>query len=319
MTTPRTSTIPFNVNWLQSLTLAVQYPATLQVKPLITDIDTIGSFQPWPARLEAAKRLWSFAEAHALLGLLDALPWNQSRWHFPSEDRFFFEPDASTRGTGLEPWLTRLGAQPTESALRAEITQLDWTELLRKEMMHHGRSLNMSSMPTGKVLSLPCRGVWDGNNWEFRFEDPEWLVVKFDERFVVPRPALSEMEEGLQWSLAEAWDWIDKKKKCPAATAERSSAWTENVASLQAWHEKVLTGLQTEQNAWGRRIWECVWPVIYREENRLRADCDLGWLRAELAECFRDQPKLTLWMFVFAKLLCKQQIAAGLSACGEFR
>ena len=69
---------------------------------------------------------------------------------------------------------------------------------------------------------------------------------------------------------------------------------------------------------WMRRTWNCVWPVIYRERNRLKGPCDLAYLRSELKACFDHSPALVEWMFVVARLACEIHIGRGLGTAGDF-
>jgi hypothetical protein len=67
-----------------------------------------------------------------------------------------------------------------------------------------------------------------------------------------------------------------------------------------------------------RRTWSAVWPVVYRERNKLRGECDLAALRKEVAECFSSVPLLTEWMFIFARLACELLYERGLGISADF-
>jgi len=41
-------------------------------------------------------------------------------------------------------------------------------------------------------------------------------------------------------------------------------------------------------------------------------------LRRELKACLDAQPRLCMWMFLFAKLICQTQLSTGLGFCADF-
>jgi hypothetical protein len=69
---------------------------------------------------------------------------------------------------------------------------------------------------------------------------------------------------------------------------------------------------------WFTRVWDCVWPVIYREQNMLNGKADLNRIRSEIKECLTTQPRLTVWMFLFAKLSSLIMVGRGLGQCADF-
>ncbi len=93
----------------------------------------------------------------------------------------------------------------------------------------------------------------------------------------------------------------------------------QSIEKLKAFHQRVLTQDEFKTHSWFRRAWAAVWPVIYRERNRLKGACDIGLLRVELEACIRNVPELTIWMFTFARLVCQQQVSSGLGISGDYR
>ena len=87
---------------------------------------------------------------------------------------------------------------------------------------------------------------------------------------------------------------------------------------LEHLHKQILTTQANDFAPWFRRTWACVWTVVYREQNVLRGQANVDVVRAELAACVSTVPRLTTWMFVFAKLICENQLGRGLGICGDY-
>jgi hypothetical protein len=83
-------------------------------------------------------------------------------------------------------------------------------------------------------------------------------------------------------------------------------------------HQEVVSADAYQFHPWIRRVWNSVWPVVYRERHRLRGPCDLAELRKEIAECFSAVPMLTEWMFLFARLAIAARCERGLGISADF-
>ena len=309
----------FTEKWLQALTLSAALPAAQRIKPLISDIDSLSNYQPNEDRLTMAKHLWGYGVQEGLQPILEIAPYQHKEWRFDDEERFRFESLQPEGTEGYESWVAGLGLTKGEIPLVAVVNYDDWTNLLRKEMVRHGRALNMTAIPDGNMLRVNCTGVWDGQNWMIRFENPAWLVLNYDSRFSVERPSIAEIDERLTWAMMTANDAVQTKGTQAAPDLFRNTLWMDSVEKLRYLHVRVLEEQSAKFSHGFRRSWACVWTVIYREQNKLRGSCDINYVRSELETCFRTQPRLTVWMFVFAKLVCLMQLGNGLGVSGDYR
>ncbi len=307
----------FTEKWLQALTLAAKHLEAQRVKPFLTDIDAISTHLELEDRVAAGKRVWEYCQQNSLASWLTMTPCQQSPWTFEDEDRFTFEPASRSTSTDVDSWLSEIGVLPQSVKLIATVNQVDWTALLRKELVRNGRALNMSAMPEGTMLRLPCSAQWDGKCWKIGFENPDWLSLPFEGRFLAPRPNIDSILEAARWSMAEANDLLVVKKG--ESTSDLGPChWSSSIPGLQPLHRDVLEERSKAYKFPFRRAWAAAWPVVLREQNRLRGECDLAWIRTELEACFQGYPKLTLWMFAFAKLVCTTHVGAGLGVSGDF-
>ena len=94
--------------------------------------------------------------------------------------------------------------------------------------------------------------------------------------------------------------------------------WIGCVKRLEALHKQILATEAKDYSPWFRRTWACVWTVIYREQNVLRGQANVDVVRSELTACVGTVPRLTTWMFAFAKLVCENQLGRGLGICGDY-
>ncbi len=314
---------PFTQSWIQALTLAAGNPLARTIKPKLDWIDCLSRTRPAAEQVQAAEQLWEFAQQEGLLGMLEIVPVAREQWIFDQQDVFLYrrtDVDASTPSlTGsFQAWSQALGLEPAEYALTAEVTGSDWVALVRKEAVRLQHSMSMTAVQHASTMHLACTARWEGRRWKVRFDQLEWIQVPYEEAAVVPRPDLGELEETLHWQLATAADQLIVKKSASVDATVVPLPWLGCVARLHRLHD-VVQQQRTEYSPWLWRVWCCVWPIVYREQNVLQGKADLQWLRQELAECLSQQPRLTLWMFVFAKLVCQTQLGMGLGVSADYR
>ncbi len=309
---------PFTENWLQTLTLSVGSPSARLVKPLINDIDSVSQTRDPAEQLQAAERLWQFAHENKLLPLLKLLPTQQQIWSFSEEETFNFERRGSKSIETKEDWLAALGIVPYQFELTATVTSGDWAEHLRREAVRLRKTLSAQAMQSSSTLDKATVAQWKDAAWHIHFVEADWVVLRYEEAFETDRPSVEEAEEAIITSLIEAEPLI-LSKTLPNTSVASVDLWADSVPRLKPLHQRFLAEGKTNSNLWVRRAWAAVWPVIYREQNQLTKPCDIDWIRRELAECFQNVPKATLWMFVAAKLVCSSQLGRGLSVCGNFK
>lgn len=315
---PGTSDKAFTQNWLQALTLVAREPAAQRIKPLLDCADALSRMNSEADRGEAAARLWEYATTEDLKPLLEIIPFQQQVWQLDPDETFVFHHQALPAIDDLATWMTCLGAVPGEVRLVAHVTSKDWLNHLRDSALRQQRSMNVSSMPTGLNLELPCTATWDLTRWTMRFDQADWVHVSYEEPFAAARPAIEQLEEQLAWLIAAAND-----KRIPKTIAKWSQAsefanWMACVPNFELLHRQVLIRDAKHFHPWFRRIWSAVWPVMYRQYNVLRGQVELETIRRELAACVEHAPQLTVWLFVFSKLVCTYQLGTGLGISGLF-
>lgn len=318
----------FTEKWIQALTLAATIPAAQQIKPLFSDLDSLCSQNQSEDRAAAAKRIWDFASPNGLTDLLQITPAKEVQWRFPEEDSFRFESEPAEQEGSLtyEQWLTSLGIatstdagsqQATGMKRFAVVTQQDWVDLLRKESIRLKKPMS-GTWPEGSLLRMPCTMRWEGTAWSIQFDQPDWLRLKYEEPFFADRPKLADVDGLIWFAIYHASENLDGPKKLINHQA-MSVEWIQSSSRLAAFHHQVLETNSKQTTLWFQRVWSCVWPVVYREREVLRGGCDLSQIRTELETCLRTAPKLTLWMFVFARLVCQMQLSSGLGISGDYR
>ena len=308
----------FTQHWLQSLTLVAREPVAQKIKPLLDAIDEISRPGADADRKNCATRLWQFAESEGLRSLMGIVPIQQTNWVFDRDDPFVYRRTARDEIDDLSTWLKCLGLEPNEAALTAEVASRDWLNLARQEAVRQQQSMSTSAIPTGLNLQLPCTALWDLNGWSIRFDQAEWVVIRYDEPFSVERPALQEIDDALAWAIATANDTLLPKFVAKASAEIGAQAWIKCVPRIEPLHQRILVQEVKHTTAWFRRVWACVWAVIYREQNVLRGQANIDVVRQELAVCIKEVPRLTTWMFVFAKLVCESQLGRGLGVSGDY-
>ncbi len=314
----------FTQQWLQSLTLAAKEPVAQQIKPLLETINELTRQHGEGDRLEAAKRLWDFSSSHGLLPMLNLMPLHQSNWVFDRDDVFLYTRRAGDQNGGsattppadFEIWTSLLGLRPCEVPLSAEVNSRDWQSRLRQEAVRQQQTLNTAAMPSGLTLHLNCHAVWNLKHWSIRFDDAQWMVIPYEDPFSVERPEAAAIEETLLWAMAEAHEALQPKSPSPAVT--EPGPWMNCVPRLQDLHERIMVKDVKKYSTWFRRVWSCVWIIIYREQNVLRGQANIDTVRQEAAAIIKDAPRLTLWMFVFAKLVCECQLGRGLGVSADY-
>ncbi len=297
--------------------LASENSAARRIRPWMTDIALVAAATPSSGQLEAAQRLWDYGVTQGLLSLFEQIPLRQSIFRFQEDESFRFSPSTPfPRLSRVDEFLSLLGFIPSDQSWIAEVTISDWTNLLRREAVRRGKGLNVQAIPNSTAVRVPCTGRWSGNSWRIHFDQPDWLTLEPTEILQAPRPTWDVMEAAMLDSLAFA----NGNFKTPPRLAfpPIDPSWMRSVESLYAWHRSILVTNDVGLNPWMRRTWSAVWPVVYRERNKLRGECDLAALRKEVAECFSSVPLLTEWMFIFARLACELLYERGLGISADF-
>lgn len=308
----------FTQTWLQSLTLVARNPVAQGIKPLLDTINDLCQINADTDRMAAAKRLWDFGASDGLQSVLAIMPVQQPDWLFDRDSPFVFQRTGRDEIADFETWTKCLGIQANEVALIAEVTSRDWLNLVRQESVRLQKAMSAAAIPGGLNLRLPCTAAWDLKGWSIRFDQAEWVVIRYDEPFTVERPAMEELDETLMWAVAAAQDGLLPKSLPKLQWEAKAQPWMGCVKRLEPLHTRVLVQDAAGYAPWFRRVWACVWTVIYREQNVLRGLADLDVVRQELAECINHAPRLTIWMFVFAKLVCECQLGRGLGISGDY-
>ncbi|MEZ6152428.1 MAG: hypothetical protein R3C09_20200 [Pirellulaceae bacterium] len=338
---------PFTQAWIQALTLAADNPLARTIKPQIELVNTLGRSRAEADRAQVAQELWQVSQREVLSDLLHVLPVYRAQWDFPSDDKFIYRRrDAGTvlaamPGDSSEPsssnvarrsavgtaaasangdfaaWCSAMGLSSLEVPLTAEVFSGDWASLVRSEAVRLQQSLSLSAVAQATTLQLPCTARWDTQGWSITFDQVDWVVIAYDELPVMQRPTYAELEEPLSWLLATANDTLVVKRAANCNFTPTPTAWEDCVASLQPLH----AGLREQPGSyapWLLRTWHCVWPTVYREQQVLHERADIDVLRRELKACLDAQPRLCMWMFLFAKLICQTQLSTGLGFCADF-
>lgn len=308
----------FTESWIQALTLSVESQAARRIRPWMTDIDAISAVKLNEGHLDAAKRVWDFCQLNGLAPLLQFIPANRTGWKFDEDECFVFEPIYTEDAKTLETWSARLGLVAGDTKLSGRVTYEDWTNLIRKEAVRKGKPLNISAIPDGGMYTAASTGHWDLTDWTTNFETPNWLSIKQTGPFTTKRPEMSEIEEALMVAIDHANTKMQPANGAKISITPSKIAWIYNIERLQELHEHIVGDNKYDVSAWFKRVWCAVWPVVYRERNRLRGASDLQWIRTELADCFKTVPEMTEWMFVFARLTCQMQVGNGLGIAGDF-
>lgn len=311
----------FTESWLQALTLSASNEAARRIRPWMTALGALSASEPLPDQLAAAKQLWQFAHSRGLVSLLSEIPLRQSEWRFEENELFSFQlrqlADGKKNIQSEGEFVAALAIEPVALEWTASVTQSDWTNLLRSEAVRRSKPLSVASIPQGVRVELPCTAHWDGQRWSIRFAQPDWLVLEQAGVVHAARPDTETIDAAMIDALSFA-----NQSLMPTARLSQfelvDAPWMHCVESMIAWHRGVLISKEFGGNAWLRRVWSCVWPVVYRERNRLKGPCDLPKLRTELADCFASAPELTEWMFVFARLVTEVQWGRGLGIAADF-
>ncbi len=302
-------------------------PHARTIKPKLELVNALVLSRDEVDRVDTAKQLWDLANNEGLTELLGVLPLSRSTWVFDSEDVFLYQRATEPKSVSLaqgtsawscEAWQQAMGLVPTQVPLTAEIYAGDWASLVRKEAVRLQKSFNMSAVEQANTLSLPCTAQWDTKHWKVKFDQVEWVVVAYDDTPGMSRPNYAELEEFLTWLIASAGEAQVNKKSAKCDYQPQVQAWADCVEGLRGLHQ-MLGQPGKDFSPWLVRVWHCVWPIVYREQHVLRERADLDQVRRELKACMEAQPRLCLWMFVFAKLVCQSQVGTGLGFCADYR
>lgn len=309
----------FTQNWLQSLTQVSHEPVARQIKPLLDSVSDLCRMNTDSDRLASAKRLWDFAASEGLQSLLSIIPLQQPDWHFDGDDTFVFHRTSNVATDDFDSWAKNIGVVDCEVSLLAEVTSKDWLSLVRQEAVRLQKSMNAAAAPAGMNLKIGCKAIWDQKGWAVRFDEADWVVVRYDDPFSVPRPSMSEMDECLGWLIANANETLVPKVVAGCTLDMGQQQWMNCVERFASLHQRVLVTDIKFFSPWFRKTWACVWTVLYREQSVLKGQADIDYVRREIAACITNVPRLTTWMFAFAKLLCECQLGRGLGTLGDFR
>jgi hypothetical protein len=311
----------FTESWLQALTLSANHEKARAIRPWLTTIQVLTASESLPEQKDEAIKLWNYAHEHNLAGMLELIPARSSPWHFEDDEDFVFTREPLAVSASPEDqknvWLNDLGIDTSSIRAKARVTSQDWTTLVRKQAIRLSKPMNVNAFPSGDVLELDCTLEWSGRSWTARFAQPDWMSLDYESEFLAPRPGLDQITERLIDALATANDRFKSKSMLSQFTPD-STAWTTCIGDFAQWHRDALLADSYGLTPWIRRTWNCVWPVIYRERNRLRGPCDLNYLRSELKACFDNSPELCEWMFVTSRLACEIHLGSGLGISGNF-
>lgn len=307
----------FTENWLQALMLAADNAAARRIRPWMTDIANLCAVQPLDGQVDAAKRLWDYASAHALRSLIETQPLQQHAFHFDDDECFRFSCAQSPAIDSPDAFVASLGVVAMERAWVAQVTQSDWSNLLRKEAVRRSKPLNVLTMPSTTLVDVPCRAVWNLQQWTIHFQQPDWLTIEQSGPALTVRPTTDAIDA----RMLDAIVFADQKLKATSRLSNFQASdalWMACVPDLAGWNRSILLSKDVPTSPWFQRVWCAVWPVVYRERNRLRGAFDLQALRKEIAECFQHAPELTEWMFLFARLVLECRLERGLGIAGDF-
>lgn len=273
-----------------------------------------------PDRMDAARGLWEFAQSEGLQDLIWQLPANATTWVFDHDDNFAYTRDTADNdgdARNFDRWLQVLGLAPGSFQLSAEVAGSDWTGLVRKEAVRLQHSLDTTAVQQGANLTLPCKASWDGTSWTVRFDQVDWIALEYEDPPMVPRPTYAESEERLLWSIATANDLLVSTKAVQCPLTSSNQPWHAASPKLSDLHSTFCSQARSF-SPWMSRVWNCVWPVVYREQNLLNGLADVTFIRTEIKACLTAQPRLTMWMFVYARLACQLRLGRGLGLLADF-
>lgn len=320
----------FTQQWLQALTLVAREPVAQRIKPMLETVNDLTRPHCEGDRRVSARRLWDFASEEGLLGMLGIMPIEQPVWIFDTDDTFAYRrqpgSDQAVQATGtsdgtaltFDRWTSLLGIDSCEIPLIAEVNSRDWSSLLRQEAVRLQQSLSTAAVPAGLTLHLKCKAQWDTTRWSIRFDDAQWMVVAYDDPFSVERPTMQDITDPLSWAIAQANDTLVPKAAGKLQWPAEPTPWIDCVPAMRALHESILVSQAKHYAPWFRRVWTSVWTVIYREQNVLGGRANIDQVRQELAVAIKEAPRLTLWMFVLAKLVCECQLGRGLGISADY-
>lgn len=318
---------PFSQSWIQALTVVADNPLAKTIKPKLELINALVLSRGEVDLAGAAKQLWTLAEGAGLSELLGVVPCARSKWVYSTDDAFLFERASDSPSVSLaqqssdwnfDKWMQAIGLLKTQVPLTAEVNGSDWASLVRKEAVRLQQSFNMHAVEQATTLRLPCTAYWDTQAWSVSFDQVNWVVVRYDEVPSMTRPSYTELEEFLTWQIASAGEQVVNKKSPKCDFQPQLPPWAGCVPSLTGLHQ-LMSRSSGDFSPWLVRVWQCIWPIVYREQQVLHERADLALVRCELKICFAAQPQLCLWMFVFAKLVCQTQVGTGLGFCADFR
>ena len=152
---------------------------------------------------EAAQELWDLWAKALPTNVLSIVPTTQQRWEFPDDDRFLFDRREAAVIVTFDDWTRHLGITPVRFALTAEVTNSDWTTLVRQEAVRQQKPFNSGAFGNSNTLHPACHANWDGETWSVTFDEIPWLVVKYEDAVHVRRPSMEDVEDQLFFSLAE--------------------------------------------------------------------------------------------------------------------
>lgn len=304
----------FTQSWIQSLTAAADNPNARKVKPSLELVNRLVRNPELEDRPVAAKDLWDYAESNHLRELISLLPALQSRWEFERDDTFIFSQPTSGQVTTFEQWSEQLGVVPSDFALQAEVNGTEWATLIREQAVQKQKAYSQTTLGN-QTLSLSCTANWSGKAWEIRFESPDWFTVDYADAVTVERIGANTIDEVALEAIAKAESALSRDKTIPKS-AEKQTSWTDCVPQVEDLLTKILGSSELSERT--KMIVCCVWPTVYREENMLAGKADIDWLRPIMADCLKASPQLTIWMFVYAKLLFQLHRGYGLGFCADF-
>jgi len=309
----------FTESWLQALMQSATNEAARRIRPWYTDIGLLSASEMLEGQAEAASRLWNYCHGNGLLPILTCTPMTQPEWKFEDDECFSFRMrDIAQTMDSANAFSDSLGIREMQVPLSASVTSNDWTNLIRKEAVRRAKPLNVTSIPQGTRIEVLCRGIWASGRWQIAFDHPDWLTIDQPGIFHATRPGTDTIDALMLDAISFASQKLTVATKLSHFQAS-DAPWLSCVDRLYGYHRSVLLSSDMGASPWFKRIWNSVWPVVYRERNKLRGPCDLGMLRSELAECFGAAPLLTEWMFVFARLLWEVHLGGGLGIAGDFR
>lgn len=309
----------FTQNWLQALTDSVGFPAARQVKPLVSSVDICSqqnSAEDWAT---ASERLWQFGQANHLEPLLKLLPVEAMEWNFDDE-LFTYQLSESAAEVlqikSLDDWRRNLGIAECRVPLTASAVSSEWSHAVRTEAVRQRQTVKNAAVPSGHTVQLGCQAFWKAGEWKVRFDDAPWFEREYPHSFSASRPSIETIIQTTGRALEGAGLIASLS---PARTIGGPSAWVQAYPPLLPLHAAVLSSPAGPKGKVLPQVWSAVWPVIYREQNRLDCPIDLPALRRSLAECFEMAPQLTLSLFVLAKLVCMHAIGRGLGVLGDWK